>query len=124
MDISSLLHGRGGGRAQAEIEREAKRATDSRDAADNISTVDGAAVPCIGSGMGGFDENSVSSTVIGSDGDGFIEEAMEVFDTDSFVVAASGNMDIDIQNGADGLEETFEGTAVVDNDETAEADFQ
>jgi hypothetical protein len=49
---------------------------------------------------------------------------VEVFDSNSFVVAASGDMEIDAENGADFFKKAFESTAVVNNNETAEADFE
>ena len=124
MDIGSLLQSRGRGRTKAEVKRKPKRTADSRDATDNIGPVDGAAVPSVSSSMGSFDEDSVSATIVGCDGDSFIQKAMKVLDTNSFVVATSGNMDGDVQNGTDGLEEALEGTAVVHDDKTAKTNFQ
>jgi hypothetical protein len=66
--------------------------------------------------VGGFDENSVGTTIVASNGDSFIQESMEVFNANGFVVATSGNMEIDVQQRADGFEEAFEGAAVVDDD--------
>jgi hypothetical protein len=59
-----------------------------------------------------FDKDSVSTTVISSDGDGLVEEAVEMLNSDSFVITASSNMNDDVQNRADRLEETFESTAM------------
>jgi hypothetical protein len=73
--------------------------------------------------MGGFNKDSVGATIIGSDSNGFIQEPVKVFDANSFVVAASGNMNIDIQNGANGLKEAFECAAVVNDEKTAETNF-
>jgi hypothetical protein len=74
--------------------------------------------------MGSLDEDSVGSTIVGGDGDSFVEKTMEVFDTDSFMIATSSNVNIDIEDGADFVKETFESTAVVDRNQTAEANFQ
>ena len=72
---------------------------------------------------GSFDENGVSAAFVGNNGDSFIEELVEVFDTNGFVVAVGGDMNVDVQKGADGLEKAFECAAVVDGDEAAEAYF-
>jgi hypothetical protein len=66
--------------------------------------------------VGGFDENSVGTTIVSSNGNSFVQEAMKMLNTDGFVVAASGNMEVDVQQRADGFENAFEGAAVVDND--------
>jgi hypothetical protein len=124
MDIGSLLQSRCWGRAKAEVEGETKWATDSRDAANNIGPIDRAAVPSVSSSMGSLDKDSVGPTVVSGDGDSFIQEAMKVFHTDGLVIAPSSNMDADIQDGADRLKQAFEGTAIIDNNETAETNFQ
>jgi hypothetical protein len=49
---------------------------------------------------------------------------MKVLNTDGFVVATGSNMDAYVQNQTDRLEQTLEGTAVVDDNETTETDFQ
>ena len=73
--------------------------------------------------MSSFDEDSVSATIIGSDGNGFIEEAVEMFHANSFVVAVSSNMEVDTQNRTDFLEEALESAAVVNDDQTAKPHF-
>ena len=104
MNVSGLLHSRGRSRAQAEIKREAKRPTNDGDTTNNISAVNRAAVPGVGSSMGSFDEDGVGATIVTGNGDSFVQEAVEVFDTNSFVVAASSDVEIDVQNAADVLE--------------------
>jgi len=124
MDVRGLLLGRSRGRRKTEVKRKTKGAADSRNTANDIGTVDRAAVPSVGSSMGGFDKNSVGTTVVGCDCNSFVQKSVKVFNTDGFVIAAGGDMDIDIEDVADFLEETFEGAAVVDDDQAAEADFQ
>ena len=46
-----------------------------------------------------------------------------MFNADSFVVAASSDMEVDIQNRTDFLEEALESAAVVDDNQTAEPCF-
>lgn len=58
--------------SKAEVKRKAKGAADGGDATDNVSPINGAAVPSIGCGVGCFDEDSVSPTIVSSDGDGFV----------------------------------------------------
>jgi hypothetical protein len=114
MDIQSLIGSWGGSRRQTEIEREAKRPTNSRDTPDDISAIDGAAVPSVSGSVRSFDEDSVGAAIIGSDAHGFVKEAMKMFDANSFVVAASSHMNVNVEDGADFVEETFESAAVID----------
>jgi hypothetical protein len=74
--------------------------------------------------MGGFDEDFVGTAVISSNGDGFVEKAVEFFDTNGFVITAGSNVDVDVEDGTDGLEEAFEGAAIVHNNESTESDFE
>jgi hypothetical protein len=53
----------------------------------------------------------------------FIQETVKVFDADSLVIAASSDMNIDVQNCTDQLEEAFESAAIIDNNQSAKADF-
>jgi hypothetical protein len=122
MDIGGLLGSWGG--TKAEVERESERPANSWNTANDVGTVDRAAVPGISSGMGSLDKHSVSAAIIGRDADSFIQKAMEVFNTNSFVVTTGSHMDINMQKGADSLEDTFEGAAVVNNEETTKANFE
>jgi hypothetical protein len=71
-----------------------------------------------------FDKNRVSATIVGSDSNSFIEESVEVFNSDSFVVAASSDMKVNGKSSADSLEESFKSTAVINDNQTAESDLQ
>ena len=104
MDIGSLVRGWSGSTRQTEI--------------------DGPAVPSISSSVRGFDENGVGAAIIGGNGNSFVQKAMEFLDTDSFMVAASSNMDFDVEKRTNFLKEALERAAVVDRNQTAEADFQ
>jgi hypothetical protein len=59
-------------------------------------------------------KDSVGATIVGSDAHGFVDKAMEVFDANSFVVARSNDMNINVEDGAGFLAETFESAAVID----------
>ena len=124
VNVSSLIGSGGRNSAEADVEREAEGAADGRNAADDVGTVNRAAVPGIGSSVSSFHEDGVSATIISSNGDGFIEEAMKVFDADSFVVAFGSDVERDVEEEADGLKQAFESAAVVDDDNTTEADFE
>jgi hypothetical protein len=63
--------------------------------------------------MRSFNEDSVVATIVGSNAQGFVKKAMEMFDANSFIVAPSSDMNINVEDGADFLEETFEGAAVI-----------
>jgi hypothetical protein len=124
MDVGGLLLSGSRGWRKTEIKGETKRATDSRNTANNIGAVNRAAVPGVGSSVGSFDEDCVGTTIVAGNSNSFVEEAVEVLDADSLVIATSSNMEIDIEDRADFFEETFEGATVVDDNQTAEADFQ
>ena len=74
--------------------------------------------------MSGFNKDGVSAAIIGSDGNGVVKESMKVLDSDGFVIAASSNMEIDIEDRADFLEKAFEGAAVVNYDQSAKPTFK
>jgi hypothetical protein len=124
MDVGSLVQSGSRDGRKTEIERKAERTTDSWDAANNVGAIYGTAVPSIGGGMGSLDEDCVGSSIVGGDGDCFVQETMEVFDADSLVIATSGDMNINVEDRANSLEEAFESTAIVDDDQSAEADFE
>jgi hypothetical protein len=94
------------------------------DTANNASTINGAAVPSVGSSMGSFDEDFISAAVVGGDGNSFVKEAMEFLDVDSFMVATSGNMDVNAEHRADSLEKPFEGAAIMNNSKLAEVNLE
>lgn len=124
VDIGSLLFSSGWSGAHTEVKRESKRTPGGWDTADDVGAINGAVVPSMSSGMIGFDKDSVGATVISCNGDGLVEEAVEMLDTCGFVIATSGNVNHDVQNGADRLEETIESSAIINNDKTAKANFQ
>ncbi len=74
--------------------------------------------------MGSFDKDGVGSAIVGGNGEGFVEETMEVFETNSLVVATSSDMEFDTEDCADFLEEAFESAAIVDDDQATETDLE
>jgi hypothetical protein len=64
--------------------------------------------------MGSFDEDGVGAAVVSSDANSFVQKSMKMFDTNSFVVATSSDMDFDVEDRTNFVEETFESAAVVD----------
>ena len=64
--------------------------------------------------MRGFDKDGVCAAVVSGNTDSFVQESMKVFDTNRFVVAASSDMDFDVEYRTNFLEEAFESAAVVD----------
>ena len=98
--------------------------TNEWDTAGDISIIDGAAVPSISSGMRSFEKYSDGTAVGSRDIDGLVEKAMEMIDTNGFLIYTSSNININVQNGADRLEETFESTAIIDDDKTSKTNFR
>jgi len=95
-------------------------------AAQDIGAIDGAAVPGVGGALSHFGEYGVAgnSAIVGSNSDGFVENAKKAFDAQGFVVAAGDRVKANSQ-GLAHFFEFFEEFAVgVNHNETAEADFQ
>ena len=60
---------------------------------NDAGVINRAAVPGAGSSVGRFDKNGVGAMIIGSNGNGFVQEAVEVFKSAfGFVIAASSNI--------------------------------
>jgi hypothetical protein len=124
MDIDSLIRSRGRSGGKTQVKWKAKWPANSRDTANDIGAINGAAVPSISSSVSGFNENSVGATVVSSNGDSFVQKSMKVFDANGLVIATGGSMDINIQNIANGTKKAFESAAIVDNNQTTEANFK
>jgi hypothetical protein len=78
-----------------------------------VDDVGAAAVPSMSGSMRTFNKDSVGAAIVGRDAHGFVKKAMEMFDANSFVVALSSNMNVNVEDGADFLEETFEGADII-----------
>jgi hypothetical protein len=122
MNIRSLIGSWSRSGDEAQVKWKTERPTDSRNTADGVGAIDGTAVPSVGSSVGGFDKDDVGASIVGSDSDSFVKKTVKVLNGNGFVVAPSSDVDIDMENIADGLEQTLEGTAIVDDDKTAEAE--
>jgi hypothetical protein len=72
----------------------------------------------------GFDKNRVGAAIIGSNSNSFIEESVEMFNSDSFVVAASSDMKVNGKSSANSLEESFKSATVINDNQTAESNLQ
>jgi hypothetical protein len=79
VDVGSLIGSWCWGGAKAQLKWKTERPADGRDAANDVDTIDRAAVPGVSRGMRGFNEDSGSAAIISSDGDGFVEKLVEVF---------------------------------------------
>jgi hypothetical protein len=71
-----------------------------------------------------FDKNRVSAVIVGSDSNSLIEESVEVFKSDSFVIAASRDMKVNGKSSADSLEESFKSAAVINDNHTTKSNLQ
>ena len=75
------------------VDGEAEWAADGRDAADDIGAVNGGCIPCVCSNMGGFRADlGVAGALVGSNGNGLVEEAKEAFNRDRLMVAAEAGL--------------------------------
>ena len=113
--------GRGG-----QIERKRENATDSGDGARDLSSINGASVPGICCGVGDAFEHELgrNTTIGGGDGDGFVENLKESFDSQGFMIAAGDAMVTDLEDFGHGDEITFKLAVVVDDNQAAETNFQ
>jgi hypothetical protein len=114
----------GCGQIQGKVEGKLEFTAHSGYAADNVGAVDQAAVPGVVGDHGGFDPNKVSAAISAGDGDSLVQIAEEAFNADSFVVAARDSMVADTENSTGFFKDTTEGTASVNHDEAAHANFQ
>jgi hypothetical protein len=124
MNVGCLIGGRGWGFAEADIKGKPEGSANGGNAANDVSTVNRAAVPGISSCVSSFHKHSVSATVIGGNSDGFIQKPVKVFNADGFVIPFSGTMKGNVEEETHFLEETLKSAAVVHNDNTAKSDFE
>jgi hypothetical protein len=124
VDILGLGCSRRGHGTKTKVKWEAKGAANSRNAANDVSTIDGAAIPGIRSSVGSFNKNCVCTTIVCCNHDCLIEEPMKFLNTNSFVDAFRSNVNRDAKERADGFERAFKGAAVIDNDEATETGFK
>jgi hypothetical protein len=124
INIGSLIGSWSRSGDEAQVKQKSERPTNSRNTADDVGAIDGTAVPSAGSSVGGVDKDDVGASIIGSDSESFIKKTVKVFDRNGFVVAPGSDVDVDMENIADGLEQTLQGAAIVDDDKTAEANLQ
>jgi hypothetical protein len=96
-----------------------------RNTADNVGTIDGAAVPGISRCMHSFDKDfMVGAAIVSGNGNSFVEKAMRFFHTNGFMVAFSCYMEGNAKERADCFEHAFEWAAVVNNNKTTKEDFE
>ena len=116
MDVGRLVGSGGRGRDQAKFERAAERSSNSGNTANNISTINRAAVPSVSrSSVRSFNKNGSSAMIIGSDSNSFIEELGEVFNSDGFLIAWSSDVEVNGKSSANSLEESFKSAAIIHN---------
>ena len=121
-----MAEDRDGSSGSGQVKGERKDATNSSDGARDFSAVNGASVPGVGGGMGDtFKHEFGRDTTIGrGDGDGFVEDLKEAFDSQSFVVATGDAVMTNFEDLGHGNEITFELAVVVNDNQAAEANFQ
>jgi hypothetical protein len=124
VDSLGLGYSRRGQGAKTKVKGEAKGAADGRNAVNDVSAIDGAAILGIRSGVGGFNKNCVGTMIVCCNHDCLIEEPMKFLNTNSFVVAFGSDVNRDAEERADGFQCAFKGAAVAGNDEATETDFK
>ena len=113
-----------GRKAQRDIDRENERATDGGNATDDVSAMDGSAVPCIPSSMGSGDPNKRVGSIVGGNGDGLVEEPEVTFNADGFVITFGCRVESNLQDVAHGLEGGEKVAACVDNNHAAHPELE
>jgi hypothetical protein len=91
---------------------------------NNVGAVNRAAVPSVSGSVSSLDKNSVGALVIGGNGNSLVEKMVEVFDSNSFMIPTSSDIDINVEKGTDGLKEALEGASIIDNNQPAETNFR
>jgi hypothetical protein len=108
---------------ESEVERGLEFAADRGDAADDVGAVDWTGVPVVSGAMDCFHEDLVGASIVACDGDAAVENTKEALDTHGFMVAASGSVKLQFEQGAHGFEKAAESATGVDNNGTREADL-
>jgi hypothetical protein len=114
----------GAGSIDSEIERKLEFAAHSGDATNDVSAINGTAIPGVSRNHRSFDPNQRGTTVRAGDSDGLVQVSEEAFDADGFVIAAGSGMEADAEEFARRSEDAAKSATSVDNDEATHADFQ
>ena len=112
------------GDIESEIERKFKLAAHSRDAPDDVGTVDGAAIPSVSGNHGSFDPNEWCTAIRTGNSNGFVQVPKKTLDTDGFVVATGRPVQSDAEKFASVCKDPAKSAAGIDNNESAHANFQ
>jgi hypothetical protein len=114
----------GASSVESKVKRKLEFATHGGNTTDDVSAINGAAIPCVGGDHGGFDPDKMGAAVGTGDGDGFVKVAEEPFDADSFVVATRGGVETNAKEFTSGGEYATKGTTSVDDNKTTHTNFQ
>jgi hypothetical protein len=105
------------GSIEGKVEWKFQFAAHGRDTTNNVSAVNGTAIPSMSGNHGGFDPNQMSTTTRAGNSDGLVKTLEEAFDTDGFVVAAGGGMEADAEELTGSTKHAAEGAASIHDDE-------
>jgi hypothetical protein len=108
----------------SDIQREFKLSTDGYNAADDVSSIDAAAVPSIRSAMRCLNKHLIGATVVSCDCDGLVEVPKEPFYADCFVVSSSGLVKPEAKDFTHFFEHAEKNAGSVDDDKSAKTNFQ
>jgi hypothetical protein len=108
---------------QSKIERKFKFAAHSRDTPDDVSTVNGAAIPSVSGDHGSFDPNKWCTAIRTGNSNGFVQVPKETLDTDGFVVGTGSLVQSDAEKLASVCKDAAKSAASINNNESAHADF-
>jgi hypothetical protein len=109
---------------QSEIERKFKLAAHSRDAPDNVSAIDGAAIPSVSGNHGSFDPNKWCAAIGTRNCDGLFQGRKETLHTDGFVVAMRSSVQLNAEKLASICKDAAKSAASVNNNESTHTNFQ
>jgi hypothetical protein len=122
MDVLGLV-GRGSRwGAEAEIKGEVERLADGGNAADNVGPINRTTIIGVTSCVRSFNKDGIGTAIVGSNGDGFIQESMKVLGADGLVITLCSNVEGDAKVSTDGFEGAFEDATIIDYDNAAKSD--
>ena len=76
---------------QVTVKRKAERSANGRDAADDVSAINGGGIPGVVGTMDSFrGDASIPAALVSGNGNGLVEKTEEAFDNDGLVISAKG----------------------------------
>ena len=109
---------------ELKVDGELEFSANSGNTAGDVSTVNGASIPSIcGNGDGGTDALK-GATIVGGNGNSFVQVAEKTLDTNSLVVAPGNWVEGDLKDIAHGSEGSLKSATGINHNETTQANLE